>query len=100
MLCNLLKWRDFSAFYTEWRKIKFAESCLFVDDNKNSDFRLFYVINLFNITKSIPLFPVRIVANQTTGHNYYKGILMQARRVICASNETMEGKTCDHDITD
>lgn len=36
---------------------------------------------------------VSVVANQTMGLNMYKGILMQARRHLCTSNETIQGES-------
>ena len=34
---------------------------------------------------------VSIVANQTYGHNYFKGILLQARKVTCYSDAITVG---------
>ena len=35
---------------------------------------------------------VSIVANQTTGHIMYTGLMMQARKVICVGNDTAQGE--------
>ena len=34
---------------------------------------------------------VSVIANQTTGAMYYKGIVLQAREVYCHSNDTIQG---------
>ena len=44
------------------------------------------------ISRSADQYAVSVVANQTSGRNIFKGLLLMAREVTCASNSTIRGK--------